>query len=162
MKKFTKYLLGFVLAICCVFGLTACGGGEQKAYTEGTFALSSYKLMKNGLEVGTGADVVNTNNVGDTSQYFIELDNNGNMKIMFIELSWSTSTLKYNLNKSIEKNYTYYINSNNKIVAKEGNTTLQYDMVVNAAKTEITVKTPKQGPDGDINALVEMKYTIAD
>lgn len=159
MKSFTKYLLVSVLAVCCVFfGLTACGENEQKTYTEGLFALTNYDLYKDGQIAGD--DAINNNNAGDTSQYFIELDNDGNMQIVFIELSVSTgeSAGKYNLSKSAEKNYTYYINSSNKIVVKDGNITISYDMTINESKTIITLKGEMQTG----NAQVISKFEKAD
>lgn len=99
-------------------------------------------------------DNVNSNTVGSTSQYFIELDSDGNMRIVSISLSYSTTTEKYNLAKSEEKEYTYYIKSNNKFVIKENNRTATYDISINDSMDVITF----HGPEQTGNAQIVSKY----
>lgn len=157
MKKIAKYLLSSVLAFCCILGLTACGGNEQKTYIEGRFTLSNYELHKDGQKAD--ASLINNNTVGSTNQYFIELDSEGNMKIVCIDISVSVFNnldLKYNLFKSDEKTYTYHINSSNKIVVKDGNKTILYNITIDESNTVITLKSTLQTG----NAQVISKFEI--
>lgn len=155
MKNLAKYLLVSVLAFCCAIGLVACGGGKDKRYMTGRFELANYDLNIDGQKVVMNADNVNSDTTGSNNQYFIELDGAGNMKIVFIELSYSTTTEKYNLAKSDEKEYTYYIKSSNKIVVKDGKATVSYDININETLDVIMFYGPKQTGNAQIISKFE-------
>ncbi len=57
MKKFLTLLFSAVLAVTCVFGMTACGNDTLTVYTEAGFA--PFEYMKDGEIVGVDVDIMN-------------------------------------------------------------------------------------------------------